>query len=79
MSIILWDIPSTIGPWSSNTWKVRYCLNFKGIPYKTEWIEYPDIAPHCQRLGISYTTIKSDGMPYYSLPAIYDGSEKRTL
>ena len=22
---------------------IRYCLNIKGIPYKTVWVEYPDI------------------------------------
>ncbi|KAF9479946.1 hypothetical protein BDN70DRAFT_912988 [Pholiota conissans] len=86
MSIILWDIPSTVGPWSPNTWKISqnaiifgislriYALNLKGIPYKTEWIEYPDIASHCQKLGIAPTAIKRDGTPYYSLPAIYDPS-----
>ncbi|KAF8192175.1 hypothetical protein BJ912DRAFT_278995 [Pholiota molesta] len=75
MTIIFWDIPSTVGPWSPNTWKVRYCLNLKGIPYKTEWIEYPDIAEHFQTLGIAPTSMKKDGVtPYYTLPAIYDPS-----
>ncbi|KAF9479949.1 hypothetical protein BDN70DRAFT_878249 [Pholiota conissans] len=80
MTIIFYDIPSTIGPWSPNTWKVRYCLNFKGLPYKTEWIEYPDIAPRCQQLGIAHTTMKPDGVtPHYTLPAIYDPSTKRYI
>lgn len=52
----------------------RYCLNYKGIPYKTEWIEYPDIETHCQKLGIAPTTTKRDGSPYYTLPAIHDPS-----
>ena len=26
MTIIFWDIASTVGPWSPNTWKVRYAL-----------------------------------------------------
>ena len=30
----------------------RLVLNFKGIPYKTEWLEYPDIAPTLKPLGI---------------------------
>lgn len=45
----------------------RLVLNLKGIPYKTEWLEYPDIAP----------TLKSFGVPpneppatAYSSPAI---------
>lgn len=30
----------------------RLILNFKGIPYKTEWLEYPDIAPTLKSFGI---------------------------
>ncbi|KAF8965877.1 hypothetical protein BDZ97DRAFT_1658354 [Flammula alnicola] len=76
MTIIFYDIPSTVPgiAWSPNTWKVRYCLNFKGIPYKTEWVEYPDIAAHCKKLGIAPTRTNRDGSPYYSLPAIHDPS-----
>ncbi|KAH7152584.1 hypothetical protein EDB81DRAFT_789345 [Dactylonectria macrodidyma] len=45
--IVLHDIP-TKDPqrcWSWNTWKTRFILNFKGLDYVTEWIEYPDIKP----------------------------------
>jgi len=73
--LTFYDIPSTlpINAWSPNTWKTRYCLNYKGIPYKTEWVEYPDIQPLCLRMGIAPTGTE-DGKPYYSLPAIYDPS-----
>lgn len=30
----------------------RLVLNFKDIPYKTEWLEYPDIAPTLKPFGI---------------------------
>ncbi|KAE9402968.1 hypothetical protein BT96DRAFT_956119 [Gymnopus androsaceus JB14] len=30
-------------PWNPNVWKIRYALNYKGIAYKTVWLEYPDI------------------------------------
>lgn len=30
----------------------RLILNFKGLPYKTEWIEYPDLAPTFKSFGI---------------------------
>lgn len=30
----------------------RLVLNLKGIPYKTEWLEYPDIAPTLKQLNI---------------------------
>jgi len=52
----------------------RYTLNFKGIPYKTEWVEYPDIEPLCKKLGISPTSKKADGSDHYTLPAIHDPS-----
>ncbi|KAK0732523.1 hypothetical protein B0T21DRAFT_334731 [Apiosordaria backusii] len=45
--VILFDLPSKppCKTWSLNPWKTRLLLNFKNIPYKTEWKEYPDIAP----------------------------------
>ena len=52
----------------------RFILNYKGIPYRTEWIEYPDIEPHSKNLGIKPTGKKPDGTPYYTLPAIHDPS-----
>ena len=30
----------------------RLILNLKGIPYKTDWLEYPDIAPTLKPFGI---------------------------
>ncbi|CAD6569057.1 MAG: hypothetical protein ASARMPREDX12_002045 [Alectoria sarmentosa] len=52
--VILYDIPSKDPQrcWSLNPWKTRLVLNLKGIPYKTEWLEYPDIAPTLKPLGI---------------------------
>ncbi|PPR05025.1 hypothetical protein CVT24_010218 [Panaeolus cyanescens] len=72
--IIFYDIPSTLPgtAWSPNTWKTRYALNYKGIPYKTEWVEYPDIESHCKSLSILPTMKKDDGSDYYTLPAIWD-------
>ncbi|KAL6897217.1 hypothetical protein GGI43DRAFT_111549 [Trichoderma evansii] len=43
----LFDIP-TKAPrvcWSMNTWRSRLLLNYKGLDYKTEWVEYPNIKP----------------------------------
>ncbi|KAJ7505487.1 glutathione S-transferase [Mycena galericulata] len=72
--IIFYDIPSTAPgcAWSPNTWKVRYALNYKGLAYKTVWVEYPDIADHCKSIGAEHTMIRKDGTPYYSLPVIQD-------
>ncbi|KAI0137641.1 putative glutathione S-transferase [Hypoxylon sp. NC0597] len=48
--IVFFDLPSKPPnkSWSGNTLKTRFALNYKGIPYKTEWIEYPDIKPRFQ-------------------------------
>ncbi|KAH6657020.1 putative glutathione S-transferase [Truncatella angustata] len=48
--IILYDLPSQAPCkcWSLNPWKTRLLLNFKGLDYKTEWVEYPDIKPKFQ-------------------------------
>ena len=50
----------------------RLVLNYKKLPYRTEWIEYPDIEAFCQSNGIPPTGTRADGTGYYSLPAIHD-------
>jgi len=50
----------------------RYSLNYKGLPYNTVWIEYPDVESTLRTAGVPSTAIKSDGMPMYTLPAIVD-------
>ncbi|PFH48510.1 hypothetical protein AMATHDRAFT_76671 [Amanita thiersii Skay4041] len=76
--IIFLDFPSKIvgGPWNPNTWKVRYMLNFKGIPYKTEWVEFTEIAGKCKEMGIPPSGTNPDGSPSYTLPSIYDTDAK---
>ena len=52
-------------------------LNFKGIDYSTEWVEYPDLAPHHKALGIPPNDKNAPGyFADYSSPAIKyaDGS-----
>ncbi|KAK1987061.1 hypothetical protein LZ30DRAFT_703512 [Colletotrichum cereale] len=47
------DIPDRNSTcWSLNTWKIRLALNYKGIDYKTEWVEYPDIEPRLKPTGL---------------------------
>jgi len=43
--IILYDLPSRAPckAWSLNPWKTRFLLNYKGLDYRTEWTEYPDL------------------------------------
>ena len=51
-----------------------FALNFKGIPYKTEWVEYPDIEALAKKIGAESTTKKTDGRDHYTLPIIHDPS-----
>ncbi|KAI1790149.1 hypothetical protein LXA43DRAFT_891563 [Ganoderma leucocontextum] len=79
--VVFYDIPSTAKgvAWSPNTWKTRYSLNIKGIPYQTVWVEYPDIAALCKKIGVGPTTTLFDGQPFYTLPAIYDPNTKTAV
>ncbi len=53
----------------------RYALNFKGIPYRTEWVEYPDIEGLYKTFGIPASAVQKDGMtPRYTLPLLHDSS-----
>ncbi|OAX43975.1 hypothetical protein K503DRAFT_730497 [Rhizopogon vinicolor AM-OR11-026] len=72
--IIFYDIPSTlsVNAWSPNTWKTRYALNIKGVPYETVWVEYPDIEALAKKIGAPSTGTKDDGSPSYTLPIIND-------
>jgi glutathione S-transferase len=44
----------------------------KGLAYKTVWVEFPDIVEVCKKIGAKPTSIKPDGNPHYTLPAIQD-------
>jgi len=72
--IIFYDIPSSLAnnAWSPNTWKARYALNIKGVPYKTQWVEYPDIEALAKKINAPATGTKGDGSPMYTLPIIND-------
>ncbi|KAG8954393.1 hypothetical protein FRC04_011719 [Tulasnella sp. 424] len=74
--IILYDIPANtdLKAWSISMWRTRFLLNLKGLPYRTEWVSYPDIQPTFEKLGIPHTSLKKDGSgrPHYTCPAIID-------
>ncbi|KIY67981.1 hypothetical protein CYLTODRAFT_431077 [Cylindrobasidium torrendii FP15055 ss-10] len=77
-SIILYDIPDKSNSfWSPNTVKARYVLNFKGLPFKTEWLEYPSIADFYKKNNIAHTETTPDGAPHYTLPLIFDGPNNK--
>ncbi|PIL22614.1 hypothetical protein GSI_15304 [Ganoderma sinense ZZ0214-1] len=81
--IVLYEIPGTpsatapTGSWNPNCWKTRYTLNIKALPYRTVWVEYPDIETLYKKVGAEAVEKKADGSPYYTLPAIYDPNTKK--
>ena len=75
-SIVFYDIASAppLRTFSPNPWKTRFALNLKGAPYRTEWIDMPDIASLRERLGVPANRTLPDGSPYHTLPVINDPS-----
>ncbi|TFK28911.1 hypothetical protein FA15DRAFT_664544 [Coprinopsis marcescibilis] len=59
---------------SANTWKTRLSLNYKGLPYKTETIEYADIADFYKKNGIPPAVVYPNGFALHTLPVIKDDS-----
>jgi glutathione S-transferase len=49
-------------------------LNIKGLAFKTEWIEYPNIKAFYEQHNIPHVDTKPDGSPHYTLPVIHDPS-----
>ncbi|KAF2472248.1 uncharacterized protein BDR25DRAFT_333615 [Lindgomyces ingoldianus] len=45
-------------------WKARMILNYKGIDYETEWVEYPDLAPTFKSFGLPPNN--KDGVGYFA-------------
>ncbi|KAI0712268.1 hypothetical protein C8Q76DRAFT_482521 [Earliella scabrosa] len=79
--IVFYDIPSYAKDkaWSPNTWKTRFCLNMKGLPYKTVWVEYPDIETLCKKIGATPTSTRRSRELLYSLPVIHDPNTKSVV
>lgn len=55
-----------------NPWKTRFALNFKGIPYQTQWVDMPEISKLRQDLGVPANRTLPDGTPYHTLPVVQD-------
>ncbi|KZV91653.1 hypothetical protein EXIGLDRAFT_615386, partial [Exidia glandulosa HHB12029] len=84
--ITFYDISSNKGVWSPNTWKTRLALNFKGIPYKTQWLSFTEIEPFMKKLGAKPTGKKpapDDAEDWYTCPVIAvpsaDGSAPKLI
>ncbi|KAF5384408.1 hypothetical protein D9615_003257 [Tricholomella constricta] len=74
--LVLYDIPTKQGAktWSPNVWRTRLALNYKGLRYRTEWVEYPDIEKVGKELGAKPTGLKPDGSGdgYWTCPMLLD-------
>ncbi|KAH9924674.1 uncharacterized protein BXZ73DRAFT_103514 [Epithele typhae] len=77
--IVFYDIPSNMAgnAWSPNTWKTRYCLNYKRLPYTTVWVEFPDIPTLCLHIRAPKTFALP--MADHTLPAIFDPNTARVV
>ena len=72
--VIFYDIASREPrtTFAANPWKTRLALNFKGVPYQTQWVEMPDITAVREKLGVPANRTLPDGTPYHTLPVIQD-------
>ncbi|KAF8625943.1 hypothetical protein AX17_006669 [Amanita inopinata Kibby_2008] len=79
--LVFYDLASNLKTTalSPNAWKARYVLNYKTLPYKTEWVEFPDIESKCKEIGVGPTVTRRNGTPLYTIPAIYDPNTKAAI
>ncbi|KAF5332387.1 hypothetical protein D9758_001005 [Tetrapyrgos nigripes] len=83
--ITLYDIRSTRSPtdprsgYSPFSWRVRFTLRIKGLPYKHHWIEYPDIEGVAKSVGADPTAENPDGSSRYTVPFIHDSTTNKVV
>jgi glutathione S-transferase len=81
--LVLYDIayapPYEQNASAPNPWKARYALNFKDVPYSTQWVQMPDIAKVRQDLGVPAGRKFADGTDFYTLPILIDSSSGTKL
>lgn len=54
--IVLYDLACTKHvSFSPVVWRIRLMLNYKNIPYKTIFLEFPDIEPTLKNLYVTFT------------------------
>ncbi|KAH7907797.1 hypothetical protein BJ138DRAFT_1159180 [Hygrophoropsis aurantiaca] len=71
--LILYDIPSKLpgNNWTPNPAKPRFVLSYKGLPFETVWVEYPDIAGVLKEIGADPSK-NADGSETYTVPVVKD-------
>ncbi|EKM76096.1 hypothetical protein AGABI1DRAFT_79084 [Agaricus bisporus var. burnettii JB137-S8] len=79
--LVFYDLAAKepIKTWSPNTWKTRYVLNFKKIPYKTIYLEFPELKGVLQKAGAQPLVSEKHGMVFYTSPAIVDNETEPAI
>ncbi|KAJ5562176.1 hypothetical protein N7461_000937 [Penicillium sp. DV-2018c] len=69
--IVLYDLASQKNDcFSPVVWRIRLMLNYKGIPYTTIFLEFPDIEPTLKELGLDPGESSPGVKNKYTVPAI---------
>ncbi|KAI9845942.1 MAG: hypothetical protein M1838_001491 [Thelocarpon superellum] len=69
--IVLYDLACTKNVcFSPVVWRIRLMLNYKRIPYRTIFLEFPDIEPTLKGLGLVPGESVSGHQIKYTVPAI---------
>ncbi|OJT07019.1 hypothetical protein TRAPUB_863, partial [Trametes pubescens] len=77
--ITLYDVRSTVPqPWAPNIWRIRLILNYKRLPHRTVWLDFPEVEATLRAIGAPPSAQKSDGRPVYNLPVIVDTLRSKT-
>jgi hypothetical protein len=76
--LIFYDISSPLArSYAPNPSKSRFALSFKGVPFRTTWVDILDIAAVRQGLGCAAVRRFEDGSPFYTLPMLQDPASGR--
>ncbi|KAJ7257055.1 hypothetical protein C8J57DRAFT_1074731 [Mycena rebaudengoi] len=71
--LTLYDSPGNCSqPWVPNIWRIRFILNYKRLPYRTVWVDFPDVESTLRGIGAPPSAKRADGRPIYTLPVIVD-------
>ncbi|KFX97572.1 hypothetical protein O988_04806 [Pseudogymnoascus sp. VKM F-3808] len=70
--IVLYDLACTKNVcFSPTVWRIRLILNYKQIPYRTVFLEFPDIEPTLKALGLEPGESPTGEKLKYTVPAIH--------
>ncbi|KAJ5618752.1 hypothetical protein N7510_002736 [Penicillium lagena] len=70
--VVLYDLACIRGVcFSPVVWRIRLMLNYKRIPYRTIFLEFPDIEPTMKALGVVPGESSSSSQYKYTVPVIH--------